>query len=257
MSAVQQIKVDTYILFHYALWQDTEYKSLCHTAGPECLSILGLNRFHLLIPNSQSFPPPWQPQACSLCLWVCSCFFDTFLLDSTYEWCHRIIVFLSLSTSLNMLISRSIHAAAKGIISFLKCLSSIPVCVCIGTYNIFFIHSSVDEHLGCFHVLDIVSCAAINIGVHECSQGIVFFQIYAQDRNCWIIWKLCVWVFEELPCCFPQWLNQFPLPQQSQRVSLFSTPSPASIIRQLFNDGHSDLYEVVPHCSVDLPFSTN
>ena len=102
-----------------------------------------------------------------------------------------IIVFLFLSTSLNMLISRSIHAAAKGIISFLKCLSSIPVCVCIGTYNIFFIHSSVDEHLGCFHVLDIVSCAAINIGVHECSQGIVFFQIYAQDRNCWIIWKLC------------------------------------------------------------------
>ena len=74
-----------------------------------------------------------------------------------------------------MLISRSIHAAAKGIISFLKCLSSIPLCVCVGTYNIFFTHSSVDGHLGCFHVLGIISCAAMNIGVHESFQGIVFF----------------------------------------------------------------------------------
>ena len=36
------------------------------------------NSLHLLIPDSQSFSPtpnsPWQPQICSLCLGICSCF---------------------------------------------------------------------------------------------------------------------------------------------------------------------------------------
>ena len=42
-------------------------------------------------------------------------------------------------------------------------------------YHIFFIHFSVDGHLGCVHVLAIVKSAAVNIGVHVSFWIMVFF----------------------------------------------------------------------------------
>ena len=44
-----------------------------------------------------------------------------------------------------------------------------------------------------------------------------------------------------------------------QECSLFSTPSPAFIVCRLFDDGHSDWYEVIFHCTntFDLHFSNN
>ena len=41
-------------------------------------------------------------------------------------------------------------------------LSSIPLYM----YHSFFIHSSVDGYLGCFHLLTIINSASTNIGVH-------------------------------------------------------------------------------------------
>ena len=47
-------------------------------------------------------------------------------------------------------------------------------------YHNFFIHSSVDGHLGFIHVLATVNSDIMNIGEHV--------QIYAQEWDCWIIW---------------------------------------------------------------------
>ena len=46
------------------------------------------------------------------------------------------------------------------------------VCVCV--HHIFFIHSSVSGHLGCFHVSAVANTAAMNIGV-PISFSIMFF----------------------------------------------------------------------------------
>ena len=78
-------------------------------------------------------------------------------LDSTYKWYHIVCLCL---TSLSMILSRFIHGAANGIISFLW-LSSIPLYICTTSLSI---HVSMD--LGCFHVLVTVNSAALNIRVH-------------------------------------------------------------------------------------------
>ena len=49
------------------------------------------------------------------------------------------------------------------------------VCVCVCTHYVFFIHSSISEHLGCLHVLAVVN-SAMNTEVH------VSFQIRAFSR---------------------------------------------------------------------------
>ena len=69
-------------------------------------------------------------------------------------------------------------------------------------YHNFFIHLSVDGHIGCFRVLPIVNSAAMNNGIH------VFFQFWFPQGICLGVGFLghmvvLFLVFKESPYCLP------------------------------------------------------
>ena len=84
----------------------------------------------------------------------------------------------------------STHAVANGNIFFFLWPSSIPPCKYTTSL---FNHTSADGHLGCFHILEFLSNAAMNIE-GECifsNYYFCFFWIFTQDwNNCWVIWYL-------------------------------------------------------------------
>ena len=92
-----------------------------------------------------------------------------------------IIWHLSLSvwlTSLSKITSRSIHISANGMVLFP--FDGWVIFYCIYIYHIFFIHSSVNGHLGCLHVSAIVNSAALSMAGGACViSNYTFLQIYA------------------------------------------------------------------------------
>ena len=85
-------------------------------------------------------------------------------LNSIYKWNHMVFVFLWL-ISLSIILSRSIHVASMQMarMNFIFFMTVIfqYVCVC---YHIFFIHSSLDGCLDCFH----------NLAIYAAGNGYVY-----------------------------------------------------------------------------------
>ena len=131
------------------------------------------------------------------------------------------------------------------------------VCVCLDTHTpyIFFIHSSVDGHLGCFHVLAILNSAAVNIGVHVSFQIIVLSGYLPRSGIAGSYGNSIFSFLRNLHTIFHSGCTNLHSHQQCKACSLFSRPSPAFVICRLFSDGLSNRCEVEPHCSFDLHFS--
>ena len=145
--------------------------------------------------------------------------------------------------------SKAIHVDANCKILFFLWLSS-------EIHHIFFIHSSVDGYLGCFHVLATVNNATVNTGVHVSFQISVLFCFFYIHPGVELLDYVVILflVFWETSILFSTTAALIYIPANHIWEFPFSTSSPKFIICVLFDDSHSDWWEVLSPGSFDLHF---
>ena len=153
-----------------------------------------------------------------------------------------------------MIVSGSIPVVANIIITF--SLHSSYIYIYIYIYIPHLLYPSIDLHLSCFHVLDIVNSAAMNIEIHVSFQIIIFiFSGYIpRSRIAGSYGNFIFSFLRNFHSVLHSGYTNIHSHQQHRKVS-FSMPSPAFIICKHFDDGHSDWCKVMLRCSFDLYFS--